>query len=73
MGNLILTNLAFWIFYLCPIVQKLLLNLFLSWFELGSEFGNIWMKGIKNGWIIKISLWIIPACLSEDMVHFVQD
>ena len=73
MGNLILTNLAFWIFYLCPVVQKLLVILFLSWFELRSELGNIWMKGIKNGWIIKMSLWIIPVYLSERMIHLIQD
>ena len=35
--------------------------------------GQYWMKGIKNGWIIKISLWIISVWLSEDMVHFGQD
>ena len=66
MGNLILTNSAFWIFYLCPVVQKLLVILFLSWFELKSELGNIWMKGIKNGLTIKWVL-IIPAYLSEDI------
>ena len=44
MGNLILINSAFWIFYLCPVAQKLLVILFLSWFELKSELGNIWIK-----------------------------
>ena len=42
-------------------------------FELRSELANIWMKGIKNGWIIKMSLWIISVYVSEEMVYFVQE
>ena len=50
-GNLILTNLAFWVFVLYPVVPKLLLVLFLSWLELRSELGNNYIKGSKYGWI----------------------
>ena len=35
--------------------------------------GQYWMKGIKNGWIIKMSLWIISVYVSEEMVYFVQE
>ena len=58
MENFILTNLAHLIFYLYTVVQKLLLILFLNWFELRSELANISMKGIKNGLINKMNLWI---------------
>ena len=40
MGNLILTNSAFWIFFLRPVVPKIWLILFLSWLKLESELGN---------------------------------
>ena len=69
-GNL--ANLAFWISILCPVVPKLLLILFLSWLELRSELGNILIKGIKNGWITEMSLWINHVCLSDVIVHLLQ-
>ena len=65
-GNLILTNLAFWVFVLYPVVPKLLLVLFLSWLKLRSELSNNYIKGSKYGWIgfsmsNSVILWLISS------------